>query len=148
MAQSLDTARKRIKTSGHGRRLGIDRDEFLVGVKDIVKVVNNATITTTGTNLLNHGFHTVASTTTDTWVLDDPIVGCEVTIATGTTSTGLHAIVPVAAKFNSTNGIAGSSIILQGAGASITLIGLTTALWQVKSITPITTSAATVQISS
>lgn len=140
MAQTLDAARSRSKTSVHGRRLGIDRDEFLVGVKDIVNVVSDATAATTGTNLVNHGFHTVSTTANNTWILDDPIAGCKVEITTITTSTSNHVIETDNATIVSTNGVAGSTITLVGVGAYVSLEGISTSKWAVRSLTSVSSS--------
>ena len=133
MAQSLDAARRKIKTSVHGRRLGLDGDENLVGVKAIRQVVTNATSATTGTALPNHGLVSVVTTTNDTWTLTDPIPGVSVIIATNSTSTGIHTVTCAAATINSTNGVAGDGLLLKGAGAFATLSGLTTAKWALTS---------------
>ena len=143
MAQSLDDARTKILTSVHGRRLGIDHAEFLAGVKGIRNVVTEATSATTGTNLPNHGLVSVVTTTNDTWTLTDPEAGVSVKLFTSSTSTGNHNVVPDNATIVSTNGAVGSSIVLQGAGARISLMGLSTAKWVVESLTLISTATAT-----
>ena len=131
MAQSLEDARGKILTSVHGRRLGIDHTERLAGVKGIRRVVTAATSDTTGTVLPNHGICSVVTTTDDSWTLTDPDVGCEVTIVTGSSSTGLHTITCVAATVNSSASSTGPGVVLSGGNAGITLVGLTTALWAV-----------------
>lgn len=148
MAISIDTIRNLIVTSIHGRRLGLDVNNFLAGPKDLRKAVTNATSATTATAILNYGVHTVATTTDDGWTLTDPLPGVEVTIGTATTSTGTHAIVPAAATIISTNGTAGSSISMQGVGAFIKLMGISTSQWLVTSRGGSTTAGATVVISS
>lgn len=134
MAILIEQLRDRILTSIRGRRLGLDKDDFLVGSKGHRVPVTNATSDTTATLLLNHGFQTVASTTNDTWTLTDPVPGMTTRIAVGSSSTGLHAIVPQAATIISSNGSAGSSITLSGPGSFIELTGVTTAQWIVNSI--------------
>lgn len=129
MAQSLEDSRAKIKTSVHGRRLGIDHDEMLIGVKAIRAVVTDATSDTTGTALPNHGLVSVVTTTDDTWTLTDPIPGVSVRLVSGTTSTGVHTVTCAAATIQSTNGIEGASVLLKGAGAHAELTGLTTAIW-------------------
>jgi len=129
MAQSLDDARTKILTSVHGRRLGIDHAEFLAGVKGIRNVVTEATSATTGTNLPNHGLVSVVTTTNDTWTLTDPEAGVEVTLATGSTSTGVHTISNAAATIISSNGDAGDGVLLKGNGGFVKLMGLSTAVW-------------------
>jgi hypothetical protein len=133
MAQSLDQARSKIKTSIHGRRLGLDNDEMLVGVKAIRHVVTNGTSDTTGTALPNHGLVSVVTTTDDSWILTDPIPGVPVRLVSGSTSTGVHTVTCAAAVIHSTNGIEGASVLLKGAGAHAELTGLTTAAWSLTS---------------
>jgi hypothetical protein len=129
MANSLDTIRNKIVTSIFGRRLGLDVNEFLVGPKGLRPQLHDATSDTTGTNIPNHGLVSVETTTDDTWKLTDPVPGCQVTLFCQTTSTGTRTVSPVAATIITTAGTAGSTISLTGAGASITLTGITTGLW-------------------
>ena len=143
MAQSLNQARAKIKTSVHGRRLGLDNDENLVGVKDIRKVVTNATSATTGTALPNHGLVSVLTTTDDSWTLTDPVAGGEVTLTVGGDSTGIHTIKTAAATIYSTNGHEGANVILTSQGAHVKLMGLTTAIWTLTSKTGSTSAAVT-----
>jgi len=140
MAQDLNTQRNKILTSIHGRRLGIDHQGFLIG-SPARGQVTNATSDTTGTAIPNNGVHSVITTTDDGWTLTDPQPGCEVTLMTGSTSTGTHAITPAAATIVSTNGVAGSSISMAALGARITLVGLSTASWGVKSAQAATVSS-------
>lgn len=148
MALSIEGLRDKILTSIRGRRLGLDKDDFLVGVKGTRVPVTNATSDTTATALLNHGFQTVVSTTNDTWTLTDPVPGMTTRIAVGSSSTGLHSIVPAAATIISSNGSAGSSIILSGPGAFIELMGASTGQWIVSSIRGTTTGNCYAAVSS
>jgi len=129
MAQSLDNARTKIKTSVHGRRLGIDHDENLVGVKAIRKVVTAATSATTGTVLPNHGFVTITSSNARSFILTDPIPGVEVSFAMLSSGTADVTILPQSATFMSSQNSAGTNLILGNAGRGATLMGLSTALW-------------------
>ena len=89
MAKTRESHREDILTGLKGRRLGLTEDEWLVGPKGLASAVTNATSDTTGTALLSHGTHTVATTTNDTWTLAAPDrAGCRVTITTINTSTG------------------------------------------------------------
>jgi hypothetical protein len=133
MAQTINNTREKIKTSIHGRRLGLDHTERLAGVKGTRKALTEATSATTGTALPNHGFVSVVTTTNDTWTLTDPEIGCEVMILTGTTSTGVHTITCAAATILSSVSSTGPGVTLTGAGAGFHLVGLTTALWGVTS---------------
>lgn len=134
MSFSLGQLANLIRTSIHGRRLGLDNNDFLVGPKGIRPPVTDATSATTATALPNHGLVSVITTTDDGWSLTDPVPGCEVTIFCGSSSTGTHAITPAAATIVSSNGVAGSSISMAGAGASITLAGISTAQWILKNV--------------
>lgn len=148
MAKTLEQLRDLIQTSIHGRRLGLDNSGFMVGVKGLRKQVLAATSDTTGTTIPNNGFHTVVTTTDDGWPLEDPVAGCEVEIGTASTSTGTHTITPAAATIISTNGVAGSAIAMQGVGAFIRMVGISTAQWLVTSRGGSTTDGATVVVSS
>ena len=129
MAQTLDAARSRSKTSVHGRRLGIDRDEFLVGVKGIINVVTEATSATTGTNLPNHGLVSVVTAAARTWVLNDPVIGVQVELATGSTSTAAHTISCDNATIVSSQSSTFGAVVLTGGAAGVILKGLSTAVW-------------------
>lgn len=149
MAKTLENNRDDIRTSIHGRRIGLTYDDYLAGPKDVRRVVTNATSDTTGTLLEPYGVHTVVTTTDDGWQLTDPpSAGLVVRIATNSTSTGTHAITPVAATITSTNGTAGSSISMQGVGAFLEMTSISTAQWLVTSRGGSTTAGATVVISS
>jgi hypothetical protein len=133
VAISLTQLRNKILTSIHGRRLGLDNEEYIVGPRGMKRPVTAATSDTTGTTLPNNGYNSVVTTTDDTWLLDPPAVGSEVTLMTGSSSTGVHTITFTNAVAYSTNGIAGASVILTGSGAAMSLLGITTGIWQVTS---------------
>ena len=135
MALSLETIRDRIRTSIHGRRLGLDGNDQIAGVKGMTRPVTDATSDTTGTALPNYGIVSVVTTTDDTWTLSAPYIGSEVTLMTGSSSTGVHTITMEAGTvIYSTNGIAGANVLLAGAGAAVSLVGVTTARWNVTSM--------------
>lgn len=135
MALTLETIRNRILTSIHGRRLGLDRNEQIAGIKGMTRPVTDATSDTTGTDLPNYGILSVVTTTDDTWRLTAPYVGAEVTVMTGSSSTGVHTVAMAAGTvIRSTNGIAGANVVLAGPGAAVNLAGITTALWAVTSM--------------
>jgi hypothetical protein len=135
-----------ILTSIHGRRLGLDPNGALVvpQVRDNTHVAG--TSDSTGTELANNGFVTVVTTTNDTWLLKDPFPGACVTIMTGSSSTGIHSVNLNNSVAYTTIGIASSTAVLTGAGAGITLYGLTTAVWALTS--PISGSSAAAYVSS
>lgn len=134
MALLLETIRDRLRTSIHGRRLGLDGNDQIAGIKGMTRPVTDATSDTTGTALPNYGIVSVVTTTNDSWTLTDPYVGAEVTLMTGSSSTGTHTITCAAAVIYSTNGIAGANVLLAGAGAAVSLVGITTARWAVTSM--------------
>lgn len=138
--KTLEQIRNSILTSIHGRRLGLTNNEQIGGVKGVHRPVTQATSDTTGTALPNHGINVVVTSTDDTWTLTDPFDGAEVTLMTGSSSTGIHTVSPAAAVIYSTNGIAGASVKLSGAGAAVSLVGLTTAIWAVTSMSGSTPS--------
>jgi hypothetical protein len=142
MPQSLEEARSKIVTSLHGRRIGLDDDERLIGIKGRREVVTEATSDTTATKLPNYGVVTVVSSNEETWVIEDPIPGCEVKILTGSTSTGNHYINTDTATFKSSFGSTQTQIDMLGGGAGLTLIGLSTSLWGI--LTKSSTTAVTV----
>ena len=131
MAQSIADIVGKMKTSIHGRRLGLDNTGRLTGALGTRKVVTNATSATTGTALPNHGLVTVVTTTNDTWILTDPEAGCEVTVVTGSSSTGTHTVTCDNAAINSSASSTAPGFVLTGGNAGITLVGATTALWVV-----------------
>lgn len=133
MAISLRALRDQILTSIYGRRLGLDVNETVVGVRGVRRQQTGGTSDTTGTNLPNNGYVSVVTTTDDGWVLDNPYVGAEVTLMTGSSSTGIHSVNLGGSLCYSTQGIAGSTVVLSGPGAAISLVGISTALWQVTS---------------
>ena len=130
-------------TSVHGRRLALDHDDNILAEGVRLNVVA-ATSDTTGTALPNHGIVSLVTTTNDGWSLTDPNPGSEVTLMTGSTSTGTHTVTPAAATILSSVGAAGSALAMAGGGASVSLVGLSTSLWAMTALA----SSATVTVSS
>ena len=127
MAQTLEQARKLSRTSIHGRRLGLDHDEFLVGVKGTRHVVTDATSLTT--SIPNHGYVSLNSSNAHTWTLADPEAGCEVKLVITSSSTKAMTITPAAATFISSASSTSATLTLLHGGNGLTLIGLTTGLY-------------------
>jgi hypothetical protein len=139
---SRQTLRNTIRTSIHGTRLGLTQGssanmEYIVGPDGFksphgaVYEVQAATSDTTGTNITAYGITSVDTTTDDTWLLDPPIVGVTKTIYTGSTSTGIRTIkradntFAIQSSANSTI----TTIIAQGGGLILQLVGVTSALY-------------------
>ena len=130
----------RIITSVWGGRLGLDEDNILVGPPDIKKEVRTIS-TTVPTTIAAHGMvriMTTGSTQGPTQhELDAPIPGVDLTLMLNTTSTGscqFGTTVAGASVFISSLGSTGEWINLLGPGGSVTLTGITTAIWGVKSV--------------
>lgn len=119
-----------ILTSIHGRRLGLDPNGALVVGQSRTGTKLAGTSDSTGTLLANNGFVSVTSTTDDAWTLSDPFPGAVVTLFIGSTSTGVHTIGLNNSVAYTSVGTAGSTIVLSGPGASITLYGVSTSVWQ------------------
>ena len=132
MTVNVNTLRNDIVTSIHGRRLGFDKRDQLVGSQGMRLPVVDATSDTTGTNILGYGITHVETSTNDTWLLDAPVVGAFKRILFGSTSTGIHTVMRTDNSFdivtsaNSTS----TTIVAQGMGM-LTLFGLTSALYNV-----------------
>ena len=92
MAQSLNTLRNNAITSIHGRRLGLDRDEAIVGAVALKQVITDLTSATTGTVVPAHGTvvcRMSGSATTainGAFLLTNPIPGVAVHIVRANTS--------------------------------------------------------------
>ncbi len=154
MAQSLATLGNSIITSLFGRRLGLDKDGFLVGFLDNKKVVTDLTTASTATAIPNNGIVQFTGTSLGTsaaggtFVLGLPVPGVSVTVTnvnpvTSAASPGCTAffmIRPSTAFTIMTTGGTTMTTVQVIPGASVTLTGLTTALYQFTSMTG--TSAA------
>lgn len=143
---TLTELRNAIITSIRGRRMGFDHNDWLMGPKGTRLALQAATSDTTGTNLQNYGIVELASSTDDTWVLDDPVEGGSVTIrcASTSTSTGVKTVNSNNATFVSSASSTSGSLSLTGNNHSITLYGQSTAIW---SMTSRTGTSAQVHIS-
>jgi len=142
MAQSLEQLRNRIITSIHGRRLGLDSDESLLGVKDVKRVVQDLTSASTATAINNYGIVNIAGTSLLTsaqvFLLSNPIPGVEVTInnvranatAGSSGSTALAINRPSTAFYIRSSETSTGVAILINEGGSLTLMGVTTAAYQ------------------
>ena len=118
-----------IVTSIHGRAFGLDTWGAPIANQNRTNTRVAGTSDSTGTNLANNGFVSVTSTTNDAWTLSDPFPGALVTLFIGSSSTGVHTIGLNNSLAYTTVGTEGSTVTLSGPGASITLYGLTTAVW-------------------
>lgn len=130
-----------IVTSIHGRRLGISSSGYLtsqggqtLGVDFLHGAITSptaATSDTTGTNITAYGLTTVDTSTDDTWLLDAPIPGVRKILYTGSTSTGIRTIKRANATFaiRSSASSTLTTIIAQGGGLTLELIGVSSAIY-------------------
>lgn len=132
ITQSLNRLRSKIRTSIHGRRFGLTHTNLLAGHRGQIIPVTAATSDTTGTEIPNSGIASVESTTNDSFSLQAPEEGCEVTLMSISTSTGVRTVTPASGSIVSTNGVAGASLAINGLGDRITLVGLSTSQYGVK----------------
>ena len=132
-------------TSLYGRRFGLQAlssaqtgarripVDFLVGdnLGGFRQELQTATSDTTGTNIKGWGITSVDTTTDDTWLLDNPIKGVTKMIWTGSTSTGIRTIKRKDSTFAIQSSAASTltTIIAQGGGLMLTLLGLSSALY-------------------
>jgi hypothetical protein len=110
-----------------------------MGVLGTRKVVTNATSASTGTQLPNHGHITITSSSAKTWEIADPEAGCEVSITVISSAIPDITITPANATFVSSGSSTGASLIMQGGGTSVTLIGISTSVYANTSATPAST---------
>jgi len=131
--------RARMRTSIYGARLGLDDDGMLIGPPALKRDVRTISSTIPNTNVYPHGFTRITVTGSSQGPtqhnLAAPIPGVEVTLMLNTTSTGSQQFGSTAAGAAIMTASAGTTagwVNMLGPGGSITLVGLTTALWGVR----------------
>jgi hypothetical protein len=137
----------KITTSLRGRRLGLQimssvhtggsrgPNEFLVGPDDF-KVEVNTTAESTSVYLKAHGISKLLSSSagsSQVYTLDPPIPGVSKTIFNSTNATAFIKL--VSGVIQSTVGSTQTVIAFPAAGHSMTLTGVTTALWLTETAT-------------
>ena len=138
-ALTLGTLRNAIRTSIYGRRLGFDttpdningfnqRGGMLVGIPGLRLPIQTMT-TTTPTTMYPSGHIELGATTGSTNTINAPIPGLEVTITQTATSTLGMQVNLTNGNFNSSTGSSANSMTLWGQGATVRLVGLSTALF-------------------
>ena len=148
MALSFTTIANNIKTSIHGRRLGLDHDDCIAGPKHVKRQITEGTSSTQSgvASLANNGVVTLSGSNASTFALTDPYIGAELTLTNITTS--VKTIIPAAATIISSNGIAGSTMTLTGIGAGFQMHGISTSQWLVTSKTASTAGTLVATVSS
>lgn len=139
--------RSRIRTSIFGPRLGLDDDGVMVGPLALKKEVRSLTTVPT-TKVAPHGIARITATGSTQGpvqhFLDAPLVGVELQLELTSTSTGSHQFLSTAAGaafLISSLGTTGGVLNFIGPGGSITLVGLSTALWGVRAREDLTSTA-------
>lgn len=137
MAQSLETLRSNNITSLWGRRAGLQLDETLAGVKDLKLAIEDIT-TTVATTALAYGITRIQTSGSSQGptqhFLPAPIPGVRKYLQMHTTSTGSQQFLSTAngaAILAASDGTTKSLVNFVGPGGSVTLMGLTTAVWAV-----------------
>lgn len=140
-----------ITTSIHGRRLGLQAlstaqtggkaFDVLAGAEQVR--LGTSTAESTGTNLAAYGVSVMAGTSagsSSVYVLDPPVQGVEKKLVFASTSVTLYLKTANSETFLSTLGSSFTTLkSTQNAGASISLVGLTTAVWAV--LCPVSTGS-------
>lgn len=136
MAFLLESLRSSILTSMQGRRAGLDAQEYFVGPKDIKKAVED--LTSAASTVLGYGVSRVTCTGSSQgpvqYTLPAPVPGVAKVLALGTTSTGSYQFLSTgngASILAASDGTTKALVNLIGQGGSVTLMGMSTAIWQV-----------------
>lgn len=144
MAQSLNTLRNNIVTSIHGRRLGLDVNDFLIGSKPIPNIVEDLTSTSSGSSNVasNHGITRAlasGSSQTGNYRLESPSRGgLHKFLHQRSTSTGVLIFTPAGGEtIFAASGSSVSVVALLGDGAKAWLMSLSTSAWAMMSGTTI-----------
>lgn len=141
MAQSLDAARAKINTSIHGRKAGLTYDDFMVGYKDNIVQLLDIQSTTPNTAVPNYGLFRVLTTGSSQGpvqhTLQAPVIGIKTTLILNTTSTGSNQFLAPSGVsiLAASDGTTKALVNLIGQGGSVTLTGVTTAIYAVTGFT-------------
>jgi hypothetical protein len=155
MAISLTTLRGERNTSIHGRRLALDRNDFITGPKGFREPVFELTSASTAQTLSDHGLTVInvtsaVTTATNSFFLPNPVPGGRITVRSGvrgTTSTdGSTAIMlgraSTAFYIESSVDTSGVAVLL-AKGQAITLEGITTGYYNAVGSMGLPTNIAT-----
>lgn len=136
MASLLETIRNGIMTSIHGRRLGLTQAEMITGPKSMQLQVED--LTTVATTVAGYGYSRVIATGSSQgpvqYTLPAPIPGVQTTLMINSTSTGSYQFLSTAAGASikaASDATTKALVNLIGQGGSVTLVGVTTSIWQV-----------------
>lgn len=137
MAQLIETLRSNNVTSLWGRRVGLQLDETMAGIKDVKLAIEDIQ-TTVPTTALAYGITRILTTGSSQGpvqhLLPAPIPGVRKHLVMNTTSTGSQQFLSTAngaSILAASDGTTKSLINFVGQGGAVTLMGLTTAIWAV-----------------
>jgi len=134
MASLLDTIRSSIKTSIHGRRLGLNVDDYLAGPRALLQQVEDIDAST-GSSASPYGVTrslTSGSSVTSSYTLQAPIPGVVKTLTLQSTSTGGSQFTATNATiYTASDGSSAAVVNLYAPGASVQLLGESTSVWRV-----------------
>lgn len=132
MATLLEALRSKIRTSIHGRRLGLDDSDYLVGPKAFREQIEDIT-TTAATSASPFGVTRVltsGSSQTGSYTLQAPVPGVTKTLALNSTSTGGQQFTATNATiYTASAGTSAAVVNLYAPGASVQLQAVTTDRW-------------------
>lgn len=140
MALSLESIKSNILTSIFGRRLGLDKDDYLHGPRALREQVQDLTTASSATAVPNYGVTRVTCTGSSQgpvqYLLDAPAIGVEKTLVLASSSTASYQFLTTAAGaqvYGSSLGTTAGVINLLGPTSFVKLVGLSTAIWGVVS---------------
>ena len=135
MAYSLETLRSQKITSIHGRRLGLDKNDYLVGPKAVREQVEDLT-TTAASSASPYGLTRLMATGSSQlsdYTLQAPVIGVVKRIAMQTSSTGCQLVRASGSAlfYGCSVATAGSTVInfLKGF-ADVTLFAASSVAWR------------------
>jgi hypothetical protein len=125
-----------IQVSLHGRRLGLDKDDYLITKGLRLSVVAGSTATT-----IAQGGLTSLSSSSGTFTLEAPRAGLEKLLTTLTTSTLVRTVTLASGNFQTTSGSSFITATFAGQNFQLRLMGLSTAIYSVvNNVGPVTFS--------
>lgn len=130
MANNDPLYASRMRTSLHGRRIGLDGDNMIVGPPALKAGVTTGT---TGGNVPAHGVTVLNATAASTYTIDEPIKGVHKIIAV--TAATSQAIKTAAATFVTTLGSSFRRLTFTTTGDGVVLAGISTSQYAVLSLT-------------
>ena len=116
----------------HGRAFGFDAEtgSLVRGGVEGTYGDNAVSAASTASNIVPRGITTLASTAVVTYTLDEPKVGLVKRLTATGSSTSARKVTTAAGTIGTTAGSTGNTLTFNATGQSVTLQGLSTALWQ------------------